>query len=119
MGDRLGRRADGRRRLDDARLRVNDRARLVERLRMNVPAVLDQRLGDEVAAREDLGRRGEVAAAAARAGPGEIRRADRVAQELDQFQVQRGDDQGDVGLESHAPFKANGVYAPRASACCD
>ena len=41
--------------------------------------------------------------------------AHRAAHELDQLQVQGGDEQGNVGVESHARDKANPVYRPAPS----
>ena len=112
MRHRLGRWADRRRGLD-ARLWMNDRPRFIQRLRVNVPARFDERRRNQMPPRQDV-HLGTYAAVFPRAG--EIGSANGVAQELDQLQVQRRDDQGNVGLQSHASSKANGVASAPASA---
>jgi hypothetical protein len=104
---RAGRAANDRRRLDDARRRVDHRSWFVTRLGVDYPPRLVPRLGVNDLAGLELWLANQAPELLRRPL---VRGSHRPAYQLDQLQVQGRDEQGNVGVDSHAEVKANPVF---------
>src|SRR4051794_10593095 len=86
----------------EARRGMNDGTRLKARLGMDHPPSEEAVFGDD-----------RQRAAAAELAAGDVGGADRVAQQLDQLQIQCGDDEAGGGFETHARQKQSRVPLQR------